>query len=227
MSRDAASLSLSARRLLAAGNKTEALNLYLRALAVLTPAEPFRTASPRFCDDPNVPRYLLPGEERQREILRELVANESAFPEWSAAIPKNLTTTLAAARLLKEKGRREADALLDAVATAPLALEAAAPSSAVALAARAEAFALKSRWKEAEQNYRLAIESVDDEKIKRSWWFNLADIELKLDDETQWQTAVRAALAVSPSDEISRRAADLQRANSVRAIGRATDARAN
>ena len=68
---------------------------------------------------------------------------------------------------------------------------------------------------------------MDDEKIKRSWWFNLADIELRLDDETQWQTAVRAALAVSPSDEISRRAADLQRANSVRAIGRAANARAN
>ena len=113
LSRDAASLCWSARRLLAAGNKTEALNMYLRALAVLTPAEPFRSAIPRFCDDPNVPRYLLPGEERQREILRELVANESAFPEWSAAIPKNLTTTLAAARLLKEKGSREADALLD------------------------------------------------------------------------------------------------------------------
>ena len=85
--------------------------------------------------------------------------------------------------------------------------------SAVALAARAEAFALKSRWKEAEKNYRLAIESVDDEKIKRSWWFNLADIELRLDNESQRQTALRAALPF-PADEISRRAADIQRANS-------------
>ena len=52
--------------------------------------------------------------------------------------------------------------------------------------------------------YRLAIELIDDDTIKRSWWFNLADIELRLDDESQRQTALRAALAVSPSDDISR-----------------------
>jgi hypothetical protein len=227
LSRDATSLAWSARRLLAASKTTEALNMYVRALAGLTPTEPFASAIPRFCDDPNVPRYLLPGEDRRREILRELVANDPAFPGWPAAIPKDLTTTLAAGRLLKEKGSPAADALLDAVASAPVPLEPATPSGAVALAARAEAFALRSRWKEAEQSYRLAIESVDDEKIKRSWWFNLADIELRLDDETQWRTAMRAALAVSPSDEISRRAADTQRSNSGRAMGRATNARAN
>ena len=70
--------------------------------------------------------------------------------------------------------------------------------SALALAARAEAFALKSRWKESEQQYRRAIELIEDETIKRSWWFNLADIELRLDDESQRQTALRAALAVPP-----------------------------
>ena len=65
-------------------------------------------------------------------------------------------------------------------------------------------------------DYRLAIELVDDEKIKRSWWFNLADIELQLQDETQWQSALRAALAASPADEISRRATEAQRLNSRR-----------
>ncbi len=227
LSRDAASLTWCARRLLAAGNKQEALQMYVSALVVLTPAEPFRAAIPRFSDDPNVPRYLLPGEERQREILRELVANESAFPEWSTAIPKNVATSLAVARLLKETNRREADALLDFVTGAPIPLERSTPASAVALAARAEAFAMKSRWKEAEQDYRLAIEAVNDEKIKRSWWFNLADIELRLNDETQWQSALRAAMAVSPSDEIAQHATSVQRARSGRPLDRATNARAN
>ena len=72
---------------------------------MVTPAEPFRTASPRFCDDPNVPRYLLPGEERVREIW-QLISKTSGRSRLVAALPKNPTTSLAAARLLKEQGSR-------------------------------------------------------------------------------------------------------------------------
>jgi tetratricopeptide (TPR) repeat protein len=228
LSRDAASLAWCARRLLEAGNKEGALNMYLHALRLLAPAEPFRARMPRFCDDQNTPRYLLPGEERLREILREMLSkSEWEVSEWTGSLPKDEATTLAAARLFKEHGKHQANDLLESVTTAPLPPERGDPASAVALAARAEAFALRSQWKEAAQNYRLAIDLVDDDKIKRSWWFNLADIELQLQDETQWQSALRAALAVSPADEISRRATDVQRLNSGRTVGRATSARAN
>ncbi len=228
LSRDAASLSWCARRLLAAGNKEEALVLYNKAFNVLMLSEPSHSAMPRFSEDPAVPRYLLPGEERVRDVLRELLAsNKWSFHEWSAALPKNAPSVLAAARLLKEEGRSEADALFDSIADAPRSLEGSPSAIAITLAARAEALALKSRWKESEQMYRDAIGLMDNETIKRSWWFNLADIELRLDDETQWHRAMKAALAVSPSDDISRRATEIQRTNSGRGVARPTNARAN
>lgn len=195
---------------------------------MLTPDEPFRGAIPRFSDDPNVPRFLLPGEERVRTIVRELLSlNEWAYRDWSAVLPKRPASSLAAARLLKEQRNDEADSLLDVLMEGPQPIEGAKRASALALAARAEAFALKLRWKDSEQAYRRAIELIDDETIKRSWWFNLADVELRLDDESQRQTALRAALAVSIPDEISRRATDIQRANNVRSPGRPPGVRAN
>ena len=61
----------------------------------------------------DVPRYLLPGEERVRDIVRELLSrNEWTFAEWSAALPDSAMVRLAAARLLAragpERGRRPA-----------------------------------------------------------------------------------------------------------------------
>ena len=94
-------------------------------------------------------------------------------------------------------------------------------------AARAEAFALRSRWSEADQLYRQAIESIDDATIQRSWWFNLADIAFRLDDETQRQAALRAASAVAFSDDITRRATDIQRATRSRPVTRSPGVKAN
>ena len=71
------------------------------------------------------------------------------------------------------------------------------------LAARAEALCLRSRWKEAAEQYRQAIERVDNDLIRRSWWFNLADVAQRLNDEGQRQAAFRAVLAVHNSDDIS------------------------
>ena len=85
------------------------------------------------------------------------------------------------------------------------------------LAARAEALALKSRWRDALEQYRLAIDLIDDETIKRSCWFNLADIAFRLDDEAQRQAALRAALAVATSDDITRRVTDKERSAAPRA----------
>ncbi len=185
---------------------------------MLTPDEPFRGAIPRFSDDPNVPRYLLPGEERVREIVRELLSrNEWAFREWSAALPKS-SASLAGGRSATQGARQGRGGL------------AARPRDGRSSAARGGQ-TRRAHWpwrrgpkpsrssragKTPSKQYRRAIELIDDETIKRSWWFNLADIELRLDDESQRQTALRAALAVSTSDDISRRATEIQRANNVR-----------
>jgi hypothetical protein len=97
----------------------------------------------------------------------------------------------------------------------------------VAIAARAEAFALRSHWSEANQLYRQAIESTDDPTIQRSWWFNLADISFRLDDESQRQVALQAASAVAYSDDITRRATDIQRATHSRPVRQSPGVKAN
>jgi hypothetical protein len=220
LSRDAISLAWTARRLLAAGKKEDALKLYGRALSVAVPAVSSRSPVPRFIEDPGIRRYLLPGEEQVRDIVADLVSqNAWVFDEWSAALPDTPTVLIATARLLREKGRSEAETLLDrllgnkAIAGAP------GESAPVALAASAEAFALRSRWKEADQLYRQAIDSMTDPTIARSWWFNLADIAYRSDDETQRQAALRAASAVASSDDITRRAAEIQRGALTRSNG--------
>jgi len=228
LSRDVLSLAWSAHRLLEAGEKEAALKMYGRALSIAVSGESSRAVPARFSEDPSVPRYLLPGEERVRDIVRELASrNEWTFPEWSAALPEGAMVPLAAARLLREQGRSEAEALLNLVLDER---RTAADSLAVrplTLAARAEAFALRSRWREAGEQYRQAIELIDDDTIKRSWWFNLADIALRLDDDNQRQAALRAALAVAASDDITRRASEIQRATRARPTGRSTGVRAN
>src|SRR5204862_8240557 len=121
-------------------------------------------------------------------------------------------------RRRREQGRGEAETLLGRIldegeGRAPAAADAADPRT---LAARAEALALRSRWRDAEQEYRQAIERIDNETIRRSWWFNVADIAFRLNDEGQRQTALRAALAVTNSDDITRRATLIQRAATTR-----------
>jgi tetratricopeptide (TPR) repeat protein len=228
LSRDAVSLSWCAQVLLAAGNKDDARKLYARALRVAAHTESARIVVPRFSDDPGVPRYLLPGEERVRDILNQLVSSKQwTFREWSAALPDSPAVSLAAARLLREQGHREAEALLERVVDEQQPQGAAGWPGAIVLAARAEAFALKSRWREAEAEYRLAIDLIDDETIKRSWWFNLADIALRLDEEGLRQTALRAALAVANSDDIARRVGEIQRATNARQRSRSRGAKAN
>ena len=154
LSRDAASLSWCARRLLAAGNKEEALVMYNKAFNVLMPGEPSHSAMPRFSEDPNVPRYLLPGEERVRDDrARASLVEQVELPRVVSRSPqKRGRASLAAARLLKEQGRSEADGLFDSDRGRPSATRDGQTSAiAITLAARAEALALKSRWKESEQ----------------------------------------------------------------------------
>ena len=214
LSRDAVSLAWTARRLLAAGRKEDALKVYGRALSVAVPNVSSRSPVPRFIEDPGIRRYLLPGEEQVRDIVADLVSqNAWMFDEWSGALPETPTVLIATARLLREKGRSEADAVLDRLLENKATGEASGESGPLALAARAEAFALRSRWKEADQLYRQAIDSMADPTIARSWWFNLADISYRSDDETERQAALRAASAVASSDDITRRAADVQRAS--------------
>ena len=44
-----------------------------------------------------------------------------------------------------------------------------------------------------------------DEAIRRSWWMNLADIELRLNDEPETLQALESAREPDSNDEITRR----------------------
>src|SRR5262249_47494285 len=84
------------------------------------------------------------------------------------------------------------------------------------IAAVAEALALKQRWKDAGERYRLAIDLMPDPMFRRSWWVNLAEIALRQNDESSRQKALEAARGNDPNDEITRRAVELLKYSGVR-----------
>ena len=107
----------------------------------------------------------------------------------------------------------EARPMLEAIvnAQAEPAAGASRSSAALRLAITAEAQAMLAHWDEAEKLYRQAIDEIEDDTIKRSWWFNLAHVAVQLNDDTQRKAALQAALETFYTDDISRRALELQR----------------
>ena len=125
---------------------------------------------------------------------------------------------LAAARLLREQARNDvADALLD---TDPEPTHGLWPPMDRSTRSRWPPGPRLSRCGRAGRRpideYREAIELLDDETLKRSWWFNLADIAFRLADDAKRQAALRATLTVAASDDISRRATEILRATNTR-----------
>jgi tetratricopeptide (TPR) repeat protein len=230
LSRDSVSLAWSARRLLAAGKKETALRLYSRALSAAAGGGLSRTATPRWAEDSGLRRsfYFLPAEDSVRDIVAELAAPGGLeFREWSAALPHDPIVLLATARLLREQGSTEADPLLDRILGDEWTLAADQQPDPRLLAARAEALVLGSRWREAAEQYRRAIERVDNDLIRRSWWFNLADIAQRLQDEPMRQAALRSAVAVPSSDEITRRVSIVQKSGASKSPVKFGSAKAN
>jgi tetratricopeptide (TPR) repeat protein len=227
LSRDPVALAWTARHLLKAGQAEAALPLFRQALELATQPDFSPRELPEFHDDPSVRRYLLPGESLVRSILRDLATDaKRPFAEWANVLPRDTVAPLVAARMLREQGRIDADAAIDRILNdarshdpSPPASDADAANNAdsIRLAVRAEAFAMKSRWKEARQEYRRALGHISHDAIRRSWWFNLADIALRLNDDNERREALKAVLASATGDEISRRASDLQRDLGVRA----------
>jgi hypothetical protein len=151
--------------------------------------------------------------------LRELLADVGwSLQEWSEVVPRHTVAVLAAARLLREQDRPEAQKLLEEIVASDTESFQTGSELAIDMATRAEAHALLSQWREAQRQYQLAIDQVSDVTTRRCWWINLASIALHLDDEAERKAALQAALEVTASDDISRRALELQRAS--RTLGR-------
>ena len=214
LSHDAVSLAWSAGALRRAGKKEAAIRVYRQALRIACDHDLTLVSKPTFNDEPNVRRYLLPGETTARTIVRELISDAGwTFGDWSEALPKNTVAMLAAARLLREHDGPEAQALLKQILDHEHEIPGTGAEGAVQTAMIAEAHALLSQWKEAEHQYHQAIDRIGDLTIKRSWWFNLASVALESNDEVQRKVALEEALEAPASDDISRRALELQRAS--------------
>lgn len=216
-SRDVVTLAWTAHQLLAAGKKEAALETYHAALVMASKADPARVAAPRFNDDSKVRRYALPAEDLIGPIVFDMAAHDGwTYAEWSTALPDFAVVPLAAARALRERSSPDALSPLEAIIDkADLPPPDGVPV-AVHIAAQAEAFALMTKWDEAEARYRQAIELMPNLAIRRSWWMNLADIAQRLNNESNRQKALEAAKGMDPNDEITRRASELLRPYGVR-----------
>ncbi|WP_165075911.1 hypothetical protein [Paludisphaera rhizosphaerae] len=222
LSRDAVGLAWTGRTLHKAGKNAEAVRVYRRALEIAARTRPDSSSPLTYSNDKDVPRYLLPGEALAAAVVADLAADASwSYRDWSEAVPESGVSALAVARMLKKQGKPEADAILKRIleraeAEARGRAEAAdRPSDdpeaeAVSIAVAAEALALRADWKEAEHRYRAAIDLMPDHRIRRSWWFNLADVALKIGDDDQHRAALDEALASTAADDVSRRALQLQ-----------------
>ncbi len=211
LSRDSVALATSARRLLDAGKIDEARALYRSALAMA--AEPHRAGdeAPEFSQDPDVGHFLIPGEGRIRRVLEEMIqATSWKSVEWIELLPESGLARVAAARLLLEQDREEAMRLLETIAASKPGPNA----SSAELAAHAEALALARRFPEAEHAYQAAIEAEPVGKARRTYWFNLADVELQLEHSAERDRALKSAMATADADAITRKAVAARRLGS-------------
>ena len=72
-------------------------------------ADPHRAMDLAFDDNPNVRRYLLPGEAVAAPIVRELIIDGGwTYEAWSGAVPDDAIALLAAGRVLP-RARRAGD----------------------------------------------------------------------------------------------------------------------
>ena len=221
LSRDAVSLAWSARVLRHAGKKESAIRVYRQALRIACDNGIAAYSKPTFNDEPNVRRYFLPGETTARAIIRELIAEADwTFQDWSEALPRNSVATPGGSSACSANtSGRKLKRCSNRFSTQDQEIVSAGAERAVQTAMIAEAHALLSQWKEAEQQYHQAIDLISDLTIKRSWWFNLASVALQFNDEAQRKVAIEAALEAPATDDISRRALELQR-NSEQPLGR-------
>jgi tetratricopeptide (TPR) repeat protein len=213
-SRDVQSLTLAGRQLLSAGKTDAALRAFGAALEMATNSDLSRASPPLFLDDPQLRRYALPTEELIASVIREMEArSEWTYKDWKEAVPPRTVAALAVARVLRAKHSPDAESALDAaLAEAEVTPQATGREGALSLAVQAETLAMKARWAQAEEHYRKAIEMMPEETIRRSWWMNVADLALRVNEEPKRLKALEMAKSSDPKDEITQRAVELQKA---------------
>jgi hypothetical protein len=144
-------------------------------------------------------------------IARDMTeAGEWTIEDWKKALPARPVARLALARILREKGNADADALFDFVLADDATLPRSRSLYAENLAAKAEALAFKEKKTEAAEQYRKAIDLVADDATKRRWRLSLAEILSQLGATKERAELLEAAKSADPTEDVTRKAIDAQ-----------------
>jgi hypothetical protein len=205
LSRDVVALAWTARQLLDAGKTGAALEVDRQAIALAATTAPRGAQVPAF--DPQIRRFLLPGEDQVARVVADLAEHEGwSFAQWSSTLEGSPIAILAAYRVLQKNESPDAGAALDLLIAS--ADDDSQPP--LALAARGEALAFRERWDEALQCYKAAIDRMPVDLVRRSWWVNVATIADRQGDTTQTLAAWANAKGTHPGDPIARRVAEAE-----------------
>ena len=212
-SRDVVSLVWTGRRLRKEGKTEASSRAYRSALEIAVRAGRDDLDPPAFDEDPQVRRYALPRESLLGWVVRDMAQAKWTHEQWVEALPPSAAASMAAARVLARKhDRAQADRLADLAirqgeAGPPVGFDPGEHRAGVA-----EALAYRSRWTDAAEQYRLAIDLAEDDATRRRWWLNLAEVAQRTGDDTLRTRALEAAKAPDSGsgDEITKRAVRYQ-----------------
>ena len=206
--RDVVTLIWTGRWLRKAGKVESAIRAYRSAMEIASRTSVEDLEPPPFDEDRMVRRYALPRESLIGLAARSMAEDgEWSREQWAEALPPSAASSLVASRVLARMQKRaDADRLADlAIRQA----ESAPPPGfdlAEERAAGAEALAYRGRWTDAAEQYRRAIDLVEDDATRRMWWLNLAEVAQRAGDDTTRDRAIEAAKAPDSADAITRKA---------------------
>ncbi len=203
LSRDVVALAQTGRMLAHRKKDDAALAAFRAALDMAVRADLPRGRVPSFLDGATSKRFALPNEDVVAEVVNDM-ADVPGWPvsTWSAGLPDDPLVLIATYRVLRE---REASADADAVLGRLLKLGPASTGPRTcSQTAWAEALAEKGRWEESASAYQDAIDSTDDESLRRAFCLNLGMILTRGGEKARAAEALLTARAGRGEDEIGR-----------------------
>ena len=206
--RDVVTLAWTGRRLRKDGKLDAAVRAYRSAMEIASRAGLADLDPPPFLEDRQVRRYALPRESLASLVARSMAEDgEWTAQQWAEALPPSAGASWAASRVLDlAKDRAGADRLADLAIAQSMEPTPQGFDPAEGLAAGAEALASRGRWTDAAEQYRRAIDLVDDDATRRMWWLNLAEVARRCGDDAGRGRAIEAARSPTTFDEITKRA---------------------
>jgi tetratricopeptide (TPR) repeat protein len=206
--RDVVSLIGTGGRLREAGKLESSIRAYRSAMELALMAAREGLEPPVFDENNEVRRYSLPHEALVGLVVRDMAERgDWTTEQWTSALPPSASATWVASKVLARMRKKAvADALADLAIRQAEILPPPGYDPAEHRAAVAEALAYRGRWTDSAEQYRQAIDQVEDDTTRRSWWFNLAELAHRMSDDAAQASALEASKSPDLADEITQRA---------------------